>query len=169
MNSFGPSKEELQRYWNSNREHFENLAKYYKEKDPKYYNDFIAPFYKGPGVIVPRPKKGTSSVLPVIIIALVIAIIGGAGAVFYFLWNSASDFSENIVREIKTTDTAPKNKTNVNELMESDYMKGLMFMSDKEYDSAEFYLKRIPESDKNYKDARQVLESIKYLRIYDKK
>jgi hypothetical protein len=41
----GPSKQELEMYWKDSRQYFDELARYYKESDKAYYDEYIAPFY----------------------------------------------------------------------------------------------------------------------------
>ena len=52
---------------------------------------------------------------------------------------------------------------------DSHFIKGLTYVSKKEYEKAEFHLKQVKENDPDYKSAKQILESIKYLKKYDKK
>ena len=167
--TFGPSKEELQRYWVSNREHFEALAKYYKEKDPKFYNEFIAPFYRNQPIISTSTKIKSRPPIRLVITSLLAAFIMGAGMIAYFLVSNQSSVPE---RNIQKTETKKSEQTVPNknaESFRSVYIKGLTFLSDKEYDSAEYYLKLVPQNDPDYKSAQQVLESIGYLKKYDKK
>lgn len=83
--SSGPSKEELEMYWKTSRSYFDELAKYYKNSDPAYYNQYIAPFYSNP-FIASGGKKSTGSSAITVITAVVVLFIGiAAAAVFYFL------------------------------------------------------------------------------------
>jgi len=169
-NIFGPPKEELQRYWVSNREHFDSLAKYYKEKDRKYYDEFIAPFYSNqPVTSIVKTNKRAS--LIVIISAVMVVVIAGAGIlVFFMLSNQVNKVEQNVIK-VESNDSVDV-KNNENDKVydyDSHYIQGLMCLSKKEYDEAEFHLKLVPKDDPDYKSAQQVLESIKYLKKYDKK
>ena len=175
----GPSKEELQNHWNSNRQHFDALAKYYQTKDPAYYHEFIAPFYKGvsyinPIVVNPTGRKNKSSLL-IVFISLVV-LCAGAGAVMFTLYSTDSSNIKYIEKSEKRSDTVIKKDKEVDiELIppvlehDSHLMKGLTYVSKKDYEKAEYHLKLVPENDPDYKTAQQVLESIKYLKKYDKK
>jgi hypothetical protein len=171
-NTFGPSKEELQRYWVSNREHFDSLAKYYKEKDHKYYDEFIAPFYNEQPVATKVKTKSRASLM-VIIIAIMVVFIAGAGMlVFFMLSNQVSKVERNVIK-VESNDSVDV-KNNENDKVydydsDSHYIQGLMYLSKKKYDEAEYHLKLVPKGDPDYKSAQQVLESIKYLKKYDKK
>ena len=51
---------------------------------------------------------------------------------------------------------------------DDDFILGSKYISEKDYDKAEEHLKKIKPGSKNYEQAQQLLESIKYLRKYDK-
>jgi hypothetical protein len=167
--TFGPSKEELQRYWVSNREHFEALAKYYKEKDPKFYNEYIAPFYSNQPVTIRTAKIKSRTPIRIVIASVLAAFIIGAGLIAYFLVSNQSSVSEKKIQKSETKKSEQTVPNKNAESFKSIYIKGLTFLSDKEYDSAEYYLKLVPQNDPDYKSAQQVLESIGYLKKYDKK
>jgi hypothetical protein len=97
-NIFGPSKEELQKYWISNRQHFDALAKHYFENDRKYYNEYIAPFYKSPSGIS-SGKTGNRVALIIIIVSVMFAVMAGAGILAYFLTaNHVSIGEKKVIR-----------------------------------------------------------------------
>ncbi len=167
-NMFGPSKEELQKYWISNRQHFDALAKHYFENDRKYYDEYIAPFYNSPSG-VSSGKTGNRAVIIIIIVSVMFAVMAGAGMLAYFLIANHVSIGEKKVIKIESSDTSDvKNKIDEN-VSESHYIQGLTYLSKKEYDKAEYHLKQVAEDDPDYQSAQQVLESIKYLKKYDKK
>ncbi len=164
----GPSKEELQKYWISNRQHFDALAKHYFDNDRKYYDEYIAPFYKSPSGVSPAKTKNSAALI-IIIVSVMFAVLAGAGLVAYFLIGYQISVSEKNVIKIESSDTSDV-KNNIDEnVSESHYIKGLTHLSKKEYDEAEYHLKQVAKDDPDYKSAQQVLESIKYLKKYDKK
>ena len=164
----GPTKEELQMHWNSNRAHFDSLAKFYYLNDRKYYDKYIAPFYKSTsGAGSPVAQRSRSLTL-VISIALIF-LAGGAAMLMFFLVRSPDSPVEKNSKKVETSDTVIEKNLINEDVFDSDYMKGLKYVSEKEYDKAEEYLKRVPEDDENYQSAQQVLESIKYLKKYNKK
>ena len=80
----GPSKEELEMYWKSSRQYFDELAKYYKTADPEYYDVYIGPYYR----FRPAPTgAGGRSASPVLttIISLIILLIGLIAGIFMLL------------------------------------------------------------------------------------
>ncbi|HJY62740.1 MAG TPA: hypothetical protein VJ455_01185 [Ignavibacteria bacterium] len=84
MNS-GPSKEELENYWNTSRQYFDELARHYQTADPEYYRKFIAPFYSNPLYSVSQSKGGSRAV-PLVVLSIAILVLGlVAGAVFFLL------------------------------------------------------------------------------------
>ena len=167
-NIIGPSKEELQKYWISNRQHFDALAKHYFENDQKYYDAYIAPFYKSPSG-VSTGKSGNRAALIIIIVSVMFSVLAGAGIIAYFLISNHISVSEKKVIKTESSDTSDdKNKIDEN-LSESHYIQGLTYLSQKKYEEAEYHLKQITKDDPDYQSAQQVLESIKYLKKYDKK
>lgn len=157
-----PTKEELKRDWAANREHFEALAKFYYVNDREYYDKYIAPFYESQSIVSNvETKNSRASVL--IVISVLMALILGFSVLVYFL---AANFDKSVNEELKeiVIDSMAKGKN-----LDSDYMKAMKYMSEKDYDNAEKQLKKIPKDDPDYKNAQQLLESIKYLKKYDKK
>ena len=81
----GPSKEELEMYWKSSRQYFDELANYYKTADPSYYEKFIAPFYNNPFINSASSKRGGSSWAILVMAVIVFFLIGFAAVgVLYF-------------------------------------------------------------------------------------
>ena len=159
----GPSKEELQNYWKSNRQYFELLAKHYYASDRKYYDEFIAPFYSSAiGINVVTNRNRSASVF---VIAFLVALMTIAGILAFFLIQK-TDKRDEI--KLDTKDTLSNKYDKNNKVYDSDYMKGLMYISEKDYDNAEYYLKKVSKDEPDYKSAQQVLESIRYLKKYDK-
>jgi cytoskeletal protein RodZ len=83
--SSGPSKEELEMYWKTSRSYFDELAKYYKNSDPAYYNKFIAPYYSNPFIASGNRKSSGSSAISIIAAVVVLFIGIAAAAIFYFV------------------------------------------------------------------------------------
>jgi tetratricopeptide (TPR) repeat protein len=163
----GPSKEDLQKYWISNRQHFDALAKHYLENNRKYYDEYIAPFYNSPSEVSPAKTKNRAIII--IIVSMMFAVMSGAGMLAYFLIANHESMGDKKVIKIESSDTSDV-KYNIDEnVSESHYIQGLTYLSQKDYDKAEYHLKQVAKDDPDYKSAQQVLESIKYLKKYDKK
>src|SRR5438132_9510793 len=141
----GPSQEELKSYFRNNRQYFDELAKSYYQSDREYYNKFIAPFYNNP-FIASASKSGRKPV-SFILMSIMIFFVG-LGAVMFFL------VKKNNSPVYKTPDKNVYQKNTGNDTNESNYFKGLQFMSEQDYDNAEEYLKRVSPKDKNYKSAQ---------------
>lgn len=172
----GPSKEELEMYWKSSRQHFDELAKYYKTADPAYYNQFIAPYYSNLFNRVSSGNSGSGVKKSLLIsIALFFMILTAGIAVFFFSAKEQGSFKKT-ERQIETTkdnngkeDIKLSDKDIENIFSGDDFIIGSKYLAEKDYDNAEEHLKKIKPGEKNYKEAQQLLESIKYLRKYDKK
>ncbi len=180
----GPSKEELQDYWNNNRQYFDELAKYYLQSDREYYTKFIAPFYSNP-LIRSSPKTGGGAGKLLIIIAAVIVVITAGAVAFMVLMPESQDTVENkktispkvvqdsVIKHIIHSDN--KSADNINDTTETipqpppspDYDKGLSYFHNKDYDNAEKCFKRVPKGDKNYTQALKKLMDIKIIRGED--
>jgi hypothetical protein len=80
----GPSKEELEMYWKSSRQYFDELANYYKTSDPDYYNQFIAPYYSNPLYAI-STKKRSGTPLITVIVSIAVLFIGLIAAGVFFL------------------------------------------------------------------------------------
>lgn len=181
----GPSKQELEMYWKGSRQYFDELAKYYKESDRKYYDEYIAPFYNNPFNTISSGKRSSGGRAVIISIGLFMIAIGSLAA---FLLASGT-FEETDFKKIekifessddkdkKTEETKEIEETKETESISTDttglssednFIIGSKAIGDKDYDKAEKHLKRIKPGDKYYKQAQQLLESLKYLRKYDK-
>lgn len=157
-----PTKEELKKDWAANREHFEALAKFYYVNDREYYDKYIAPFYESQSEVSKTETKNSRASI-IIILVVVIALLTSFGVLAYFLVMNVDKTVNEGLKEI-VVDSMAKGKN-----FDSDYMKAMKFMSEKDYDKAEEHLKKITEDNPDYKNAQQLLESIKYLKQYDKK
>ena len=157
-----PTKEELKRDWAANREHFEALSKFYYVNDREYYDKYIAPFYESQSEVSKTETKNSRASI-IIILGVVIALLASFGILAYFLVSTVDETVNEGLKEI-VIDSMAKGKN-----FDSDYMKAMKYMSEKDYDRAEKLLKKIPEDDPDYKNAQQLLESIKYLKQYNKK
>jgi tetratricopeptide (TPR) repeat protein len=157
----GPSKEELTNYFKNNRKYFDELANIYRQSDPKYYEDYIAPFYESQFV----PISGKKSVRPAIAVFAASISVLIMGVVLFFVVNKNSpnpdvineeDEIENEIESdnVKMLDTISK----TNGL--GDYEKGIMYYQLGDYDKAEKYLEKVPVSNSSYKDAKLKLIDI---------
>src|SRR5690349_21552832 len=85
----GPSKQELEMYWQNSRQYFDELAAHYKQNDPQYYKEYIEPFCTNPFRGSSQTTKSSgSSAKPVlvVILAVMILFVGiGAVAVYFFM------------------------------------------------------------------------------------
>jgi hypothetical protein len=157
-----PTKEELKRDWAANREHFEALSKFYYINDREYYDKYIAPFYESQSEVSKTETKNSRASV-IIILGVVIALLASFGVLAYFLVSTVDETVNEGLEEI-VVDSMAKGKN-----FDSDYMRAMKYMSKKDYDRAEKLLKKIPEDSPDYQNAQQLLESIKYLKKYDKK
>lgn len=192
----GPSKEDLETYWQSSRQYFDELARHYQTADPEYYKEFIKPFYDNPFRSVSSGRQGRSGGggKVVIIAVFLLVLIGGLSAGLFFIMGSSESVKEKVeeltadknVTEQKTTkekkitreengitEEPPGNEEtnpeNTEELSgEDNYIIGAKYIAEKKYDKAAWHLKQIKKEDKRYKEAQQLLESIKYLKKYSK-
>jgi tetratricopeptide (TPR) repeat protein len=176
MSESGPSKEELENYFKNSRAYFDELAKHYYETDREYYNKFIAPFYSPFMRIAPGGSSSAGTRIIFLVAAVLIAGIAAAVA-FFISVESDTDLPKDKqriedVKEKEQRDTEEKKitkdtVTNKRKTL-SDYEKGVEFYKLGDYTGAERYLKRVPESDKNYDDAQEKLNEIKELQKSDK-
>jgi len=181
----GPSKQELEMYWQSSRQYFDELAEHYKQNDPEYYKEFILPFYSNPfrtGSGSASGKKSGCGARTIIAIALMLFIAGLGAAIFFLMYeqeNSSTDKKKDSEyrRETETkqetiiTDSisgiAPVEETDPETSIH--YRRGLKLFEQKEYKLAERYLKRVPQNDPNYEDAQRLLKIIDALDKQDKR
>jgi hypothetical protein len=87
MSSAGPSNEDLEMYFKTSRQYFDELANYYKTADPAYYNRFIAPFYTNP--LYSASRKSTGSSRAIIAFAAIFFLVIGLGAAGLLIFLSA--------------------------------------------------------------------------------
>jgi hypothetical protein len=174
----GPSKEELETYWKTSRQYFDELARYYKTADPDYYNKYILPFYSSPFGSAASGKSGGGALRSVFVAGLGVVVLAVAGVAFFFISTQEPDKTdtkktekriesledENVKENTKSTDGDMKDV-----FPGDDFLLGSKYLAEKDYDKAEEHLKKIKPGDKDYKQAQQLLESIKYLRKYDPK
>ena len=165
----GPSKEELQYYYQNNRQYFDSLAKYYADTDREYYNKFIAPFYS-----TFRPQKGSAR--SVIAVMLFILIMGAAAGVFFMVKSDKPQIKENIQRnreliepniKIDTVKPPVEIVDSSSEIVSDeseDYEKGMKYYHKLDYANAEKYFNRVPENNRKYKDAQKKLFELKFIK-----
>lgn len=181
--SNGPSKEDLELYWQNSRQYFDELARHYQQADPEYYKKNIKPFYDNPFRTSGSGSSGTKSGGKTVVIAvlmLILIAVGAAGILFFLTFSESTTekTEEKINREINRNSTPEKEisvpeetveETEPGELSDEDnYLIGARYIAEKKYDKAAFHLNRIKKGSKRYKEAQQLLESIKYLKKYNK-
>lgn len=192
----GPSKEDLETYWQSSRQYFDELARHYQTADPEYYREFIKPFYDNPFRSVSSGQQGKSGGggKIMVIAVFLLVLIGALSAGLFFILGSSESVKEKVeeltsdkeVTEQKTTkekkitreetgiteepsETEETTGDNTEELSgEDNYIIGAKYIAEKKYDKAAWHLKQIKKGDKRYKEAQQLLESIKYLKRFNK-
>jgi len=183
----GPSKQELEMYWQNSRQYFDELAKHYQTADPEYYKEYIKPFYDNPFRSVGQAQTGKSSggskaIVFAVFLLLFIGVLGAAIFIFFSSSDSITKKVEEITGEKEVTkdpiisepdntknETTPEEELPEGELSgEDNYIIGAKYIAEKKYDKAAWHLKQIKKGDKRYKEAQQLLESIKYLKKYDK-
>ena len=161
----GPSKEELKDYWKNSRPYFDELAKYYRESDPQYYNEYIAPFYSNPFYAISSGKKSPLTAVVVLAI-LILGVV--AGAVFFILQSEKdTDTEREVTTKKEKTIPAPEKKVippapfeGGTEKADSSYKAGLRYFEAGDYDNAEKYFRKVKSSDENYKNSRKKLNMI---------
>jgi hypothetical protein len=187
--SNGPSKQDLEMYWQSSRQYFDELAKYYQQSDPEYYKEYILPFYNNPFRSQGESPAGTtrrsSGARPLAVIAamLVLLIAGAAAFVFVYigsentdkevekLFNSGDDKQDVKARDKddEKSDDQKNTETDINELSpEDNFIIGSKYLGEKKYDKAEYHLKKIKPGDKYYEQSQQLLKNMKFIRKYNK-
>jgi hypothetical protein len=169
----GPSKEELEMYWKTSRNYFDELAKYYKTADPAYYNRYIAPYYSNPFSTGSASQNSPGAKKLFIVIAVFILVFTSGIAAFLFISTEKGGYDnsgDNRQVDIPKEEKSISGDKELEKYLEGDdFIVGSKFLAEKDYDKAEEHFKKIKPGDKNYKSAQQLLESIKYLRKYDKK
>ncbi len=162
--STGPSKEELENYWQNSRQYFDELAKYYQQADPAYYKKYILPYYNNPFKVSGSTSGGKAGF---IIIAVVIMLISLLSAVVFLLLSSSQDEETNITEDRAVTyETSQTDSTALREVVTDapdtsiHFKRGSDFFRMKKYKLAERFLKNVPESDPQYDEARRMLKII---------
>lgn len=168
--SSGPSKQELEMYWQNSRQYFDELAKHYQQADPKYYKEYIAPFYNNPfrsGSSAGNKQNG-GGIKFVVIMALV-AFMGIAIAAVLFLVTNSPDVTpvNEKTEQSPVTDSKQLEKIEpVEEVTEKSihFRRGEQMYNEKKYKLAEKFLKMVPETDKDYDNAQKLLKEIEKLK-----
>lgn len=190
--STGPSKEDLELYWQNSRQYFDELARHYQTADPEYYRTYIKPYYDNPfrsAYTAPGQTKSTGGGAKFLVLMIAVAVLGIAGAGVFFLVSQGDSVSKKIEqfsgndeettkRELKgkdsekqegTTLVEPEEEPSMEKLSDDDlYIRGAKYISEKKYDEAVFELRKIKPGSKRYKEAQQLIESVKYLKKFDK-
>ena len=177
----GPSKEDLEMYWQTSRQYFDELAEHYRKNDPAYYKEFIQPFYSNPFRSAPTGsssgKKSGCGAKSVLAVSLMLVIAGLAAAVFLLMDGSDdratdkkkdSQYNRDSVSDIEPPPAPDKiqPQEEVSPETSIQYRRGVKLFEQKEYRLAGRYLRNVPESDPNYKDAQRML---KIIEVMDKK
>ncbi len=167
----GPSKEELEIYWQNSRQYFDELARHYQQNDPAYYKEYIQPFYSNPFRSSSQGKSPGSGGAKLVVLMALVALIGiGAVSIFIFMSNSPEDESKRLKKNVTPETITKENITNPVEPapeVEPEIEKSIHFrrgeklFEDKNYKLAVKYLEKVPSTDKNYEDAQRMLEIIK--------
>ncbi len=191
----GPSKQELEMYWNNSRQYFDELAKHYQETDPQYYKQFILPFYNNPfqnTYTAQNKRSGSKSALMFVVIGFVVVMGVGAAVLFFLLSDSSTEFIEEQTKKIEESvsgkdikefetigkDSA-KNKDQKETLAEEEedseglssedhFIVGSKKIAEKDYDKAEYHLKKVKKGTQYYEQSQQLLKNMKYLRKFAK-
>ncbi len=190
--STGPSKEDLELYWQNSRQYFDELARHYQTADPEYYRKYIKPYYDNPfrsAYTAPGQTKSTGGGAKFLVLMIAVAVLGIAGAGVFFLVSQGDSVSQKIEqfsgndeettkRELKgkdsekqegTTLVEPEEEPSMEKLSDDDlYIRGAKYISEKKYDEAVFELRKIKSGSKRYKEAQQLIESVKYLKKFNK-
>lgn len=188
----GPSKQELEMYWQSSRQYFDELAAYYKQADPEYYRTNIQPFYTNPlnSASNSGTKGGSGAAKLLIVVVVFFFILGIGGVAAYFVISKYStketesiDFpfkedqksdqkDKSVTKEkedSKTPENDDSNKDDETSLSSDDhFIIGSKKIGEKDYDKAEYHLKQVKPGTQYYEQSKQLLESLKFLRKYDK-
>jgi hypothetical protein len=182
----GPSKQELEMYWQNSRQYFDELAAHYKQADPRYYKEYIEPFYTNPFANVHAQRQNSSSsAKPIlIIVAFLVFAFGGLAAFGIIYFTSQQPDSKEIEKLFESTDKQeikPKEEKSQQEKAieednsdpselspEDNFIIGSKYLGEKKYDKAEYHLRKVKPGEKYYKESQQLLESMKYLRQYNK-
>ena len=166
----GPSKQELESYWQNSRQYFDMLADHYRQTDPEYYSEFIKPFYNNSFI---SSSSGSASgsggnntgKARLILFAAMTLMIGLGAAVFLLLSTSEPDNKkiERMEKVAPDTDenrisTGDKEKTRLDTNIY--FKRGMDFYRQEKYVLAERFLKKVPEPDKHYSEAREKLKLI---------
>jgi len=165
-----PTKEELKRDWESNRAHFDALAKFYYVNDREYYDKYIKPFYDRRESFTKKSSGPRNALL--ILLGISIMLISGISVLIFTLTKNIEKTIDEGIKEmvIDSISTYYNGDTVIKlDKFKTPYFKALKLMSKKDYEEAEEILRQIPEDDPDYKNSQKLLESIKYLKKYDKK
>ncbi|HLT23625.1 MAG TPA: hypothetical protein VK004_00730 [Ignavibacteria bacterium] len=177
MNTSGkPTREQLEKYYETTRQYFDDLAAHYKETDPEYYKS----------VVQPVQRKGwfsgdddNSAKRGMILVAVAVFLLVGT-SVGVFLLLSAPEDSYNPVDEyykqqqqqnstnpdqrrtpLRET-RSPVNTESGNDGTEgmSNFEKGEFYYEQQAYNQALEYLGQVTPGDENYDRAQKYISEI---------
>ncbi|MBX7046564.1 MAG: hypothetical protein K1X86_12085 [Ignavibacteria bacterium] len=184
MNDGKPSKEQLDYYFKTSRKYFDELANQYYLNDREYYDKYIAPYYQNFLMTSGRKPAGIKAV---IFGFAATTFIGALISVFFLAQNGVSlkdvftfkdepDETETISETETVTEKkiSPKEKAKKESSQDSDakfdslavsylktdFEKASYFYGMKNYEQAEYYLKKIPKNDKDYIPAQEILKMV---------
>jgi hypothetical protein len=169
----GPSKEELSNYFKNNRKYFDELAHHFKQTDPAYYNEYIAPFYGS--AFLPRNVNRAKSPMFAVFAAIISVLILGL-TLFIVLFNETSKLQREAEKNIYEGNEPVENEDGEFQIQHDpikmldtlssirdfgNYEKGIMYFNLGDFNKAEKFLQKVPENDVLYKDAKEKLNEIK--------
>lgn len=178
----GPSKQELEMYWESSRQYFDELAEHYRKNDPAYYKEYIQPFYSNPfrtgASGSASGKKSGCGPKAVLAVSLMLVIAGLAAAVFLLMVGSDdrtidkkkdSQYNRDTITGIEPPPAPDKiePQEEVNPETSIHYRRGVKLFEQKEYRLAGRYLRNVPKNDPNYEDAQRLLKIIETIEKKD--
>lgn len=177
MENGKPSKEQLESYFKTSRKYFDELAKQYMQNDREYYDKYIAPYYSSFTNPLAKTRSSESVKVFIYIMAIVMfSMIVLVSTVLYykgfslgdvFLFEDEPDETETMYETVTTTErkitpgTDAKFDSLTISYLKTDFEKGVYYYGMKNYEQAEYYLKKVEKGDKNYDMAEQVLKIVK--------
>lgn len=191
----GPSKQELEMYWQNSRPYFDELARHYQQADPQYYKEYIEPFYTNPfrGTYQAKQSRGGAGKAIIVMVAILVLGIAGAASFMIFYLGSDDTSSKELEKIIKDIDpekkTVEKETSTEKETTKNDkdkqsdketsndpdersdqdhFIEASKQIAEKDYDKAEYHLKKVKKGSEYYEQAQQLLKNMKFLRQYNK-
>lgn len=184
----GPSKEELQMYWQNSRQYFDELANHYRQADPEYYRTNIQPFYDNPFANVQSNRRSGGGIkLVFVAVAFLVLIAAGAGVFFMVFQSDIKTETDKLEKRLESVDepevkekkektekpgkelTVPEEEEDTDGMTSDDhFIVGSKKIADKDYDKAEYHLKKVKPGSQYYRQSKELLKNMELLRKYDK-